>query len=61
MGFGLAIAHSVIKKHNGSIKVESIPGKGTTVSMLIPASAQEGRRDSGELGPMSSSPGNGYW
>ena len=37
MGFGLAIAHSVIKKHNGSIKVESVPGKGTTVSVLIPA------------------------
>ncbi|MFZ0928539.1 MAG: ATP-binding protein [Syntrophobacteraceae bacterium] len=42
MGFGLTIAHSVIKKHNGFIRVESIPGKGTTVSMLIPASAQEG-------------------
>ncbi|MGA2228415.1 MAG: ATP-binding protein [Syntrophobacteraceae bacterium] len=42
MGFGLAIAHSVIKKHNGSIEVESIPGKGTTVSILIPASAAKG-------------------
>jgi len=42
MGFGLTIAHSVIKKHNGHIRVESIPGKGTTVSILIPASAQEG-------------------
>ncbi|MDR3557617.1 MAG: ATP-binding protein [Syntrophobacteraceae bacterium] len=37
MGFGLAIAHSVVKKHNGSIKVESLPGRGTTVSVLIPA------------------------
>ena len=43
MGFGLTIAHSVIKKHNGHITVESIPGKGTTVSVLIPASAQDGR------------------
>ncbi len=42
MGFGLAIAHSVIKKHNGNIEVESIPGKGTTVSILIPASAAKG-------------------
>ena len=42
MGFGLTIAHSVMKKHNGHIKVESIPGKGTTVSVLIPASAQDG-------------------
>jgi CheY-like chemotaxis protein len=43
MGFGLTIAHSVIKKHNGHIMVESIPGNGTTVSVLIPASAQDGR------------------
>jgi nitrogen-specific signal transduction histidine kinase/ActR/RegA family two-component response regulator len=41
MGFGLAIAHSVIKNHNGHIKVESIPGNGTTVSVVIPASAQQ--------------------
>ncbi len=42
MGFGLAIAHSVIKKHNGRIKVESITGKGTSVSVLIPAAVQSG-------------------
>ncbi len=42
MGFGLTIAHSVIKKHNGHIKVESIPGKGTIVSVLIPAASKEG-------------------
>lgn len=40
MGFGLPIAHSVIKNHDGHIKVESIPGRGTTVSVIIPASAQ---------------------
>lgn len=39
MGFGLAIAHSVIKRHNGHIKVDSRPGEGTSVSILIPASA----------------------
>ena len=42
MGFGLAIAHSVMKKHKGSIEVESIPGKGTTVSLLIAASTKKG-------------------
>jgi nitrogen-specific signal transduction histidine kinase/ActR/RegA family two-component response regulator len=40
MGFGLAIARSVITKHNGHIQVESIPGRGTTVTLLIPASAE---------------------
>lgn len=39
-GFGLAIAHSVIKGHNGQIKVDSFAGKGTTVTILIPASIQ---------------------
>jgi CheY-like chemotaxis protein len=41
MGFGLAIARSVIEKHKGRIKVESIPRKGTTVSVLIPASPRK--------------------
>lgn len=40
MGFGLAIARSVINKHNGHIKVESLFGKGTTVTLLIPASSE---------------------
>ena len=43
MGFGLAIAHSVIKKHNGHIKVESRAGKGTTVTVLLPASTAKGK------------------
>jgi nitrogen-specific signal transduction histidine kinase/ActR/RegA family two-component response regulator len=41
MGFGLAIARSVIEKHNGRIEVESSPGKGTTVSVFIPAAVQK--------------------
>jgi len=40
MGFGLAIARSVIEKHKGRIEVESTPGKGTTVSVLIPATVR---------------------
>ena len=47
MGFGLAIAHSVIKRHKGQIKVESEPGEGTRVIIFIPASKmQESRRQS---------------
>ncbi|MHC1729113.1 MAG: ATP-binding protein [Syntrophobacteraceae bacterium] len=44
MGFGLAIAHSVIKRHSGHITVDSHPGEGTTVSILIPASVAKGRQ-----------------
>ncbi len=41
MGFGLAIARALIKKHNGHITVASAPGEGTTVCLLIPASSEK--------------------
>jgi CheY-like chemotaxis protein len=38
-GLGLTAVHSIMKKHEGYITVESTPGSGTTVSLLIPAAA----------------------
>ena len=40
-GLGLTICHSIIKKHDGHIFLESQPGKGTTASFFLPASTQE--------------------
>ena len=37
-GLGLATAYSIINKHQGSIDVSSVPGQGTTVEVLLPAS-----------------------
>ena len=39
MGLGLAICHSVIKKHGGHLKVKSKPGDGSVFSFLLPASS----------------------
>ncbi len=36
-GLGLATAYSIIKHHDGSISVESVPGGGTTFQILLPA------------------------
>lgn len=35
-GLGLAIAHKIIESHNGTIRLDSIKGKGTTFYMSIP-------------------------
>jgi len=48
-GQGLAIAHAVVKKHQGSITVESEPGRGTTFTIRLPlGAARDGRQGSAE-------------
>jgi two-component system, cell cycle sensor histidine kinase and response regulator CckA len=37
-GLGLAMVEGVISQHGGSIGMESVPGEGTTVTLLLPAS-----------------------
>jgi len=41
-GLGLAICHSIINKHDGYLTVASIPGKGTTFTLYLPAAASTG-------------------
>jgi two-component system, NtrC family, nitrogen regulation sensor histidine kinase NtrY len=42
-GLGLAVAQSVITDHNGSISVQSEPGRGTTFTIHLPKGAAEAR------------------
>jgi signal transduction histidine kinase len=37
MGLGLAMADKVARAHGGALHVDSAPGKGTTVTLRIPA------------------------
>jgi len=39
-GLGLSITYGIIKQHDGMIDVQSAPGRGTTVSIALPAAGQ---------------------
>ena len=41
MGLGLTTSDMIIRKHEGSMKVESVPSAGTTVSIYLPAAESE--------------------
>jgi len=46
-GLGLAIVHNIMEAHGGEIRIESQPGRGTTVVLFFPERAVDG---SGEAG-----------
>jgi len=39
-GLGLSVTHGIVQSHRGQIRVRSQPGRGTTVSVWLPASDQ---------------------
>lgn len=41
VGLGLSMVYGIIREHRGEIKVDSVPGKGTTFVVTLPAAEQE--------------------
>src|SRR3989339_572863 len=39
-GLGLTTAYSILRKHNGHIEAQSEPGRGTTITLYLPASGK---------------------
>ena len=42
IGLGLAIVQGIVARHGGTVELDSAEGRGTTVSVLLPASAGTG-------------------
>jgi PAS domain S-box-containing protein len=40
-GLGLSIVHSIVTQHGGAVSVDSAPGRGTTVTVLLPYGAPD--------------------
>jgi len=38
-GLGLSVVHGIVASHGGTMKIESVPGEGTTVTIDLPAAA----------------------
>jgi signal transduction histidine kinase len=44
-GLGLSISQAYVRSHNGDIRVDSVPGHGTTVTLTLPIRAEEESRE----------------
>jgi signal transduction histidine kinase/CheY-like chemotaxis protein len=52
LGLGLPVAHAIVARHHGTLRIESAPGAGTTVRFSLPTVAS-GRRPVGATAPVA--------
>lgn len=58
-GLGLSVIYSIIKQHNGTINVDSIPGKGTCFNVYFPIHIETNLQKEDETGLQKEYQGNG--
>ncbi|NLD39591.1 MAG: response regulator [Desulfatiglans sp.] len=51
-GMGLAVVHGIVTVHNGKIRVESIPGKGTTIRVVFPVVNEQPEKENESSGTL---------
>ncbi|HVJ16646.1 MAG TPA: ATP-binding protein [Polyangiaceae bacterium] len=44
-GLGLAIAYALVRKHGGSLELDSVEGRGTVATIRLPQGDRDGKRD----------------
>ncbi len=47
-GLGLAVCHQIIEQHDGHFEVESAPGEGTTITVVLQAPGKDRKEEDGE-------------
>lgn len=40
-GLGLSVSYDIVRRHGGQIRVESVGGQGTTVTVVLPIKSEE--------------------
>ena len=58
-GLGLAVAHGIVAEHRGSMSVRSVPGQGSSFSVLLPLADDDAAPPATRVAPQAAAPARG--